>query len=284
MPRLQKERKKALIFAGLLIFQLALISLQVPLGEEPSYLEKAIFFVFSPVQKGVHAVFKTIGKAWNGYIYLRNVESQNQNMREELFRLRLENILLRNGLQQLQDKEAAARMVGKLHRSFLIAEVIGVDASNAYKSIVIDKGLWHGLKSNMVIVDRNGNLVGRITQPISPGEASVELLTDDDSSVGVYTEKNKVMGILAGNAKSGLCSLKYIQATNQSLSEGEELFTSGYDKIFPAGIKVGRILSIAVDNSLFKKISVRPYLDFSVLSYVAVLTANLEDSRAGQGK
>jgi rod shape-determining protein MreC len=276
MPPIHKERKKHLIFAGLLVFQLVLISLQVPLGEEPSYFEKGIFFIFSPVQRGFHSLFQKIGSLWTRYLYLRNVEQQNQSMRDELFSLRQENIQLRNGLEKLRDKQEIARILVELRQSFLFATMIGGDASNMYKSIIIDKGSRDGVASPMAVVDKYGNLVGRTINPVSAGEATVQLLTDDNSGISVYSKDHRVLGVLAGDGKSATCWLKYVQATNADLAVGEELITSGNDKIFPPGLKAGRVVSVVTDNSLFKKIAVRPSLDFSDLNFVAVLTQRLD--------
>lgn len=277
MPRFLKEQKKSLVFAGLLFIQLIVVSLQVPFGEEPSHFEKAVFFVFSPVQRIVHGLFHASSNVWNRHIYLRQVEAQNQQLRDELFHLQQMNMLLTNELAGLKVTKEMEATLSALQRSFLTAEVISVDAANIYKSIIINKGMRHGLASNMAVVDRNGHLVGRITTPMSLQEATVQLLTDGNSAVSVHSETNKVLGVLAGSGKGGTCWLKYILATNEQLVEGEELITSGFDKIFPPGIKVGKILSIATDNSLFKKVEVKPYLNFSELSHVAVLTQKMDD-------
>jgi cell shape-determining protein MreC len=53
--------------------------------------------------------------------------------------------------------------------------------------------------------------------------------------------------------------------------------TSGYDGIYPSGIPVGRIISITEDTTLFKKIVVEPYFDFSELDRVAVLAVDLRE-------
>lgn len=279
MPRFLKEQKKSLIFAGLLFAQLVLISIQVPLGEEPSYLEKAVFFVFAPVQRAVHGLFAGAGRIWDRYIYLRRVEAQNQALRDELFHLRQTNTLLTNALADLQEAKEMEVTLATLQKSFLVAAVIGVDASDIYRSIIIDKGSNHGLTSNMPVVDRNGNLVGRVTTPISLQEATVQLLTDDNSSIGVLSETNKVVGQLSGNARGGKCSFKYVLATNDQLVEGEELLTSGFDKIFPPGLRAGRILSVATDSSLFKRIVVEPHLNFRELGHVAVITQRIDGTR-----
>ncbi len=279
MPRFLKEQKKALIFAGLLFAQLVLVSIQVPLGEEPSYLEKAVFFVFAPIQRAVHGVFAAGGRIWDRYVYLRRVEAQNRTLRDELFHLRQTNMLLTNALAEFKETREIEAAVAALEKSFLVASVIGTDASNVYKSIIIDKGSAHGLTTNMPVVDRSGNLIGRVAAPISPREAAVQLLTDDGSSIGILSETNKVVGQLWGDAKGGACWFKYVLATNDQLVEDEELVTSGLDKIFPPGLKVGRILSIAADSSLFKNIRVKPYLNFSDLRRVAVIIQKIDGTR-----
>jgi rod shape-determining protein MreC len=276
MPQIQRERRKQLILAALLFSQLVLISLQVPRGEESSYFERGVFFIFSPIQRGIHALFEKIGSGWRRYVDLRNVEKQNQEMKDELFRLRQENIQLRNGLEKSLDKQATARILADLRASYFFASVIGADASNLYKSIIIDKGARDGVVNSMAVVDKYGNLVGRTINPVSLGEATVQLLTDDNSGVSVYSKDHRVTGVLAGDGKSGTCWLKYVQATDTELAVGEDLITSSLDRIYPPGIKAGRVVSIVSDNSLFKRIAVRPFFNFSDLNFVAVLSQRLD--------
>jgi rod shape-determining protein MreC len=272
MSRFLKDNRKILILAGLLVGQLAIVSLQVPLGDQPSFFERGVFFLFAPLERVVHGVFDGAGRIWSRYIYLRHVEIQNQEMRDELFHLRQENILLRNELVRLKDIRDIEGVLGGKTGPFLVASVIGLDAANAYKSIVIDKGSRDGLKANMAVIDRNGNLVGRVVNPVSLRESMVQLVTDDNSAVNVRSAKSGVLGQLAGDVKNGRCVLKYVLASDESLAEGEELITTGYDKIYPPGVKAGRVVSIVADSSLFQKIEVRPYLNFRDLSRVAVLT------------
>jgi len=272
MPLSRPERNKFLVVIGLFVFQLILISVQVPLGEAPTIAERALFFVLSPLQGAYHAAWGGIAKAWNRYLDLRDVEIQNQALRDDLFRFRQENLRLRNGLLELRDREAAARLLSGLRTSFLIASTIGVDAMNVQKSVVIDKGRSDGLTTNLPVVDGEGRLVGRTIEPISLHEATVELLTNDNCSFGVVSEKSKVVGILSGDGRTGQCRLKYILSSNETLEIEEELLTSGFDRIFPAGIPAGRVVSIKKESSSFKTILVRPYLEIPNLNLVAVLT------------
>jgi rod shape-determining protein MreC len=274
MPRFLKEHRNIVIFAGLLFAQFVLISLQVPLGEEPSYFEKALFVCFSPIQRAVHGLVQGIEGLWNRYLYLRHVEAQNRELRDDLFRLTQKNLALESEVAGLKEARELANRVAELGHPYVIAAVIGRDASNLYKSILINRGARNGLRYQMPVVDKSGSLIGRVINPISPGEAMVQLITDDDSAVGVESATSKVQGILYGDAKGERCWFRYVLATNEQVAEGDELVTSGFDKIYPPGLRVGVISSVRTDGSLFKRIAVRPHLNFKEMRLVAVLTRN----------
>jgi len=264
-----KEKKKAIILVALIFFHLLLISLQVPLGDKQNYFEKAFFTIFSPVQHGVIYFFKKVGDIWNGYFYLWEVQKINKKLKEEMFLLRQENSQLRRILQRLKAERSVQDFISSLHDSFLVTRVIGIDARNIYKSIIIAKGSLDGLKKNMVVIDKEGHLVGRIIDPISLKEAKVQLITDIDSGVSVVSQESRARGVLTGDGR-GNCTLKYIYPT-QKVNKGEELVTSGLDHIFPPGIQVGQIVSIKTDASLFKKIKVKASFDFNKLDLVVVI-------------
>ena len=270
MPFFLKEKKSLSVLTALIFFQLILISIQVPLGYEESYFKKTVFSIFSPVQHGILSFFRSIGIIWKNYFYLQNVQSQNQKMKEEIFFLRQENNLLRNALKNLKGEKEIEESFLRIHKNILAAHVIGFDASNFYKSVIINKGSLGGIKKNMVVLDKNANLVGRIIDPVTLKESRVQLITDNESGVGVFSVKKKVMGILSGDGK-GYCFLKYIHITTDDISEGEEIISSGKDGLFPSGIKVGKIVTITSSTSLFKQVKVEPYFDIREMDQVAVI-------------
>lgn len=271
MPLARPERRKLLVVGGLLVAQFLLVSFQVPQGAAPSLLERAVFFVLAPVQGLLGGGYGLLKAAWNRYFYLRDVEAQNRDLRQEAFRLRQENLILTRGLGRLQDREAAASLLSGLHSAFTMASAIAVDAVNVRRSIVIDRGLRDGLRPGLPVVDGQGRLVGRTIKPLATFQAAVELVTNQNFSVGVITSESKVVAVLSGDEKTGLCRLKYVYASNKAVAEGEELLTSGLDKIFPPGIPVGRIVSVKGEAALFKAITVRPYMGLRDLDVLAVL-------------
>jgi len=271
-----KEKRRFLLLLGLVFAHLLLISIQVPKGEEPTYLERAVFTLFTPVEHGVVSFFQGLQDFWRNYFYLRDVQRQNQSLREEAFLLRQENQALKNLLLKFQGGREIQDLLSTVSRSILVASVIGIDPGQVYKTIQLNKGTAAGVRKDMVVLDRKGHLVGRVVEPISSKESRVQLISDEDSGVGVVTERFRVVGILQGDA-AGKCWLKYIVKTNKEISVDEELLTSGLDGVYPSGLPVGRIVSIAEDNDLFKKIIVQPYFDLSDLEQVAVFTADLRE-------
>lgn len=277
MPLFLKERKNLTILIALIFFQFLLISMQVPIGEKASIFEKTAFSIFSPVRHGILSFFGAIGNIWENYFYLRNVQDQNEELNEEIFYLRQENNLLRNALQMFRNEREIQENLLKMHENILPAQVIGLDTSNFYKSVIINRGTLDGIKKNMIVLDKNGNLVGRIIDSISLKEARVQLVTDNASGISVFTKK-RFQGILVGDGE-GQCLMEYVLATTTTdeISEGEDLITSGYDRIYPPGLTVGRIVSITTDASLHKHIIVDPYFDFRYLDQIAVIMKDPKD-------
>ncbi|UCC41151.1 MAG: rod shape-determining protein MreC [Candidatus Aminicenantes bacterium] len=275
MPLFLKEKKSLIVLITLIFIQLVLVSLQAPLGQRQNYFEKAIFAIFSPLQHVTVSFTRKIANLWKNYFHLQNVQGQNQKLREEIFILQQENNILLNTLRRFRGEKEIQDNLLVIRENILVAHVIGLDASNFYKSLVIDKGSLDGLKKNMVVLDGKGHLVGRTIEPISLKEATVQLITDTESGISVFTQK-RVMGVLKGDAR-GRCSLDYILATTRDISMGEEVVTSGFDGIYPSGIKVGKIISITESDPLFKGVKVQPYFDFRQLYQVAVVKIDPKD-------
>lgn len=270
MPSFFKKKKSHLILGGLVLFHLILISLQVPLGDEPNYFEKAIFSVFSPIQHGIVFITQKISGFWKGYFDLRDAHKQNERMRAEMFLLRQENHLLRIKMEELSHNENIQETLEKINESILPVRTIGIDTNNYFSSVIVNRGALDKIKKNMVVLDEIGNLVGRIIEPVSLKESRVQLITDTASGISVFSGGSKTPGILSGNGK-GLCNLEHILSTAEQISQGDRVFTSGFAGIYPPGINVGTILEITETSGLFKKITVQPNFKFKNLDRLAVI-------------
>jgi len=276
MAPLWKDRTNVIVLGGLVFAHLVLISVQVPLGAERTLFHRTVFGVFAPVQRAATGIAASLADAWSGFFRLRDVRTENRRLLKELFFSRQENLFLRERLRFLQGEAKIRENMAALGKAFVAARVSGLDASDPYKSVIINRGAADGVGRNMAVCDRHGNLVGRVVEPVALREAKVQLITDPEAGVSVVSTADRIVGVLAGDAGGG-CRLRYVMNTTPGGKEGEDLFTTGYDKLFPPGIRVGRIVSVVEDASLFKTIRVAPYFTFSDLGQVAVITERFEE-------
>ncbi len=270
---LGEKRRSALVLVGLLLFHVVLISVQVPRGSEKSLFEQAVFFVFSPVQRLATGLVRGIGSAWRGYFDLRGVRAENERLKRQAFFLGQDVRFLEDRLRYYRSESELKGLLAEFRGTIVPARVIGVDSADPHQSIVIDKGSLDGLGRDMAVCDMAGALVGRTIAPVGLKETMVQLITDKDSAVGVQSAVDKLTGSLAG--RSGpLCELRYVLASVTGGSAGEELRTTGFDRIYPPGLRVGRILSLDKDEAspIFRRVLVEPYFRFNTLDVVAVLT------------
>jgi len=271
MP-LWENRRSVLILAGLAAFNILLISIQIPRGAEKSLFERSIFFLYSPVQRAVTGAVRGLGSLWTNYFDLRGVRGENQQLKKEIFFRNQDVRFLEDRLRFFQSEVRVRESLAAFRGTIVPARVIGADSANPYQTIVLDKGSLDGIGKDMAVCDRFGNLVGRTIVPVSLKETMVQLITDKDSSVSVVSAVDGLTGSVTG--KSGaFCELRYVLASVSGGQLGEELLTTGYDKIYPAGLRVGSIRSLEKDelSPIFRRIAVEPFFRFNTIDIVAVI-------------
>jgi rod shape-determining protein MreC len=81
---------------------------------------------------------------------------------------------------------------------------------------------------------------------------------------------SRLQGILKG-APNGATTLQYIMS-DEAVKPGEEVITSGGDRIFPKGLPVGKVASVAPGKDLFLNIRVTPAAQLNQVEEVLVVT------------
>jgi rod shape-determining protein MreC len=107
-------------------------------------------------------------------------------------------------------------------------------------------------------------------------EANIQLITDSESGVSVLAGTPPAVVILKGRGE-GECELKYLLDSGPTLSAGDTILTSGLDGLYPSGLRVGIVVSVKRDASLFQKVRVKPFFDIASLGQVAILKRPARD-------
>ena len=222
----------------------------------------------TPLEKALVWCQNGLGGIWSNYVYLRGVRQENRELKFEIERLRLEQVRLSDDAQQARRLQALLGFKETYIAKTVAAQVIGSSGSDHSRSIYIDKGTSAGVDKDMAVITADG-LVGKVLRAFG-SSAQVLLINDQSSGVGVILDKSRLQGVIKGT-RSGEVVLEKVM-TDEQVTPGERIVTSGGDLIFPKGITVGTVMKVTPGADLFLNIRVRPSADLSRLEEVLVIT------------
>ncbi len=189
----------------------------------------------------------------HNYILLRDADAENRRLREEVGRLKMDNIFLRNEVSQADRARALQLFQSHTQSKTLAASIIGAGAASGSKVVYVDRGSVEGVQRGMAVVTPDG-IVGKVIAAY-PTASEVLLVSDPDFAAGVISQKNQTRGTLKGEG-NGPCKVDYVPI-EEKVEVGEWFYTSGDDRIFPRGFPVGVVTAVH-EGQPFKEILVEP--------------------------
>jgi len=184
------------------------------------------------------------------YILLHRADEENRQLREEIGRLRIENIFLKNEVSRADRAKALQLFQEQTPSKLVAATVIATGAGPNSKVVFVDRGSVAGVMRGMGVVTPDG-IVGKVIASYS----EVLLITDAEFASGVVSQKNQAHGTLKGDG-TPLCKVDYVPP-EQQVDVGEVFYTSGDDRVFPRGFPVGVVKAVR-NGTPFKDIVVEP--------------------------
>ena len=231
--------------------------------------------LITPAEDGVVHAQDWIRDIWRNYFYLRDVRRENDRLRDENTRLRLEQVRMVQDASQAQRLQALLKFKEQFISQTVAAQVIGSSGSEQSHVIYIDKGADDGLKTDMAVITPGG-IVGKVLR-VFADTAQVLEINDQSSGVGAILEKSRLQGILKGTPAGG-SALYYIMG-DEKVEPGETVLTSGGDSIFPKGLPVGRVVQVSPGPDAFLNIRVKPSARLDRVEEVLVITRIVEKER-----
>jgi len=227
--------------------------------------------VISPPERLIHAIkMDTVG-VWSGYIDLRHVREQNQDLKKTIDRLQLEEAEMLEDARQGERLEALLGFQEKYIYSTVAAQAYGSSGSDRSHVFYIDKGWRDGLRPDMPVITADG-IVGKV-RDVFPHTAQVLAVNDSTSGAGVILETTRIRGILRGDAAG---RLEVVNVTaDQRIKAGENVLTAGGDLIFPRGLPVGVVERVErdPDRDGLVDIILKPAAHLDRLDEVLVITS-----------
>lgn len=261
--------RRAVVLAVVLMMAFLLMSVQVRHDQAVlSATRNVILFTFAPFIKVTAATLGGVKGVWNDYIDLRNLRRENLRLKSEAAVLQRRITQLEEDVLETQRLQGLLAMRDTWHSDFVAARVVGKDATNWFKTILVDRGSRAGVRRNLPVVAPDG-LVGRVIE-VTPSTAKVQLITDPVSASGALMQRTRVTGIVIGNLDAGL-RVRYLPLL-ADVVVGDEVVTSGMGGVFPKGIPIGHVTTVErKGGALFQEATLQPKVDLSRLEEVLIL-------------
>lgn len=233
---------------------------------------------FAAVGTWVATPFRAVG-SWFGGLGVDQsafnaLKAQNLELKQRL--AALEEAKLENDrIRQLVEFSKAQNLptVG--------ATVIGRPTDSLQRSILIDRGSSSGVARGDSVI-ASGGLVGQVVE-VTPWDAQVRLITDSASGVSVLVQRTRSNGIVRGTLEGPL-SLEFVEKRLAPVV-GDVLLTSGLGGVYPKGIVVGEVTTVATPSTdLFPVITVASRVDIEHIEEVLVLKTHQGATSSGSGE
>jgi rod shape-determining protein MreC len=253
MESLLNRYRNITVLLLVLAAQLILLAVQVKNNSDIRFIRIWTVTAVTPFARVVEGLRGGSTGFLHNYILLRDADAENRHLREEVGRLKMDNIFLRNELSQADRARALQLFQAHTQSKTLAASIIGAGAASGSKVVYVDRGSVEGVQRGMAVVTPDG-IVGKVIASY-PTASEVLLVSDPDFAAGVISQKNQTRGTLKGEG-NGPCKVDYVPI-EEKVDVGEWFYTSGDDRIFPRGFPVGVVTAVH-EGQPFKEILVEP--------------------------
>ena len=206
-------------------------------------LRAALAVALLPAQRSL-AVPVELWRGGSGYLQgLASAQADAQNARRTIATqaeqaLRAQAMARENErLRALLDLRAAIAVRAQA------AEVMFEAADPFSRKVVIDRGQVQGVVAGAPVINEAG-VLGQVTR-VFPLSAEVTLLADRDAIISVLNLRTQQRSVAFGGGSSAKAAMELrFMSGNADVQVGDELQTSGLDRVYPPGLPVARVTQV----------------------------------------
>lgn len=227
-------------------------------------------FLGSVVTLPISGVSNVVGNLTADEQTLSDLKAENETLKAEVARLSEYE-------QQADTLTSLLELRNTYNLTSTAATVIATSSDSWSSTITIDKGTSSGFAVGMPVTSTAG-IIGQISE-CNLTTSVVRLITDENSGVSAMVQSSRAQGQLVGSA-DGTLRLTLIR-TDQQVSVGDTIITSGLGGVYPRGLPLGTISNITrTSGALYYEITVEPLSSISSLEQVLVITSLTDEQQA----
>jgi len=215
-------------------------------------------------------VFHKISNSFQFITNIPKAKIENEELKKTNDELQTKSLEDDNLIKQNERMKSMLKFSKKrVEYNYIGADIIGNNANG----LTIDKGEDKGIKIGMIAMTGQG-LVGQVIA-VGSNWSILKCLNNETFSVAALVQGTKAdNGIINGyKDKNNRLLLKLDKLSlGSGIKKGDVIVTSGLGKMYPSGIKLGKVLTVYDDkSSLVKNAIIEPYVDFSKLEEVFIV-------------
>jgi rod shape-determining protein MreC len=249
------------------VVSLTLLTWKVKNRVPTTVFESVVLSITQPFQQATTWITRHLRGLWENYVYLVNLQQENQRLREEREWLRHENHRYLEAYLQYQRLQRLLNFREQTPFDVVAAEVVGRNANSWTEIIFINRGTRDKVVKGLPVVTHEG-LVGQVIHA-APTLSQVMLLTDFRSGVDALVQRTRASGVVTGRGRN-IAELKFLPV-GADLQPGDRLISSGMGGVFPKGLIIGEVKDIHRNSRPIQQVEIQPSVDFSHLEEVLVL-------------
>ena len=193
-----------------------------------------------------------------------------ENLRNEYFQLKAEALLLRSLQEENRSLRSLMDASDRLNEKITLAELRNVSIDRDNHSILIGRGLVHGVYTGQAVIDDQG-VIGQVTE-VMPFTSSVLLITDPGHALPVQVERTGLRTVVYGTGSVSLLRVPFLNQ-NAEIVKGDILISSGLGGRFPDGYPVASISEVEViPDEAYMQVSARPIAKLDRSNHVLLLS------------
>ena len=273
MPGFLKRMSAPIAFGALILLATVTMvtdrrALRESAGRELPWWQGVLLEVAIPLQKAVAAPFDAVADAWRSYLALIDLHEENERLRSEVALLEEDNLQYREALVASENLERIAAMRDEFEIPMLPSEIVGLDVSPWFRSLLVDRGAVHGVRAGNPVITHEG-VVGLVTKT-SPRAAKTMLLLDRQSAIDSIVQRSRSRGVTRGRGTDRLAFEFVVRGGDVEI--GDVVITSGLGGVYPKGLRIGEVVEVSdPGGSLMQVAALRPAVDFGRLEQVFIM-------------
>lgn len=243
-----------------------------------STVRLAISAVLEPVQRAAAWPVRTVSNTARYFGEQRRLLEENEALKAKVASYARDAQAAQ--LLKIENERliGSAAALSRFSGDGVFAEVIYTAKQPFTRRIVVDRGLTHGVKAGMAVLDADG-VVGQVTQA-NVTTSEITLVTEKDQSVPVLMLRTGQRAIAMGHGTDGLIEVPYMPLA-ADVREDDVFVTSGIDGTYPPGLAVARVTKVERTTAL--NVIAKPMAGVNQFRHVVILTTPPKETIPAHG-